>query len=79
MNIAGKKIGLSTQVFSAMILGAVFGLLQDMRAQQTVLALPAMIEHHAVFVVQRSDEYHGIRPSGSRLILPNSPGCTLQV
>ena len=27
MNIVGKKIGLSTQVFSAMILGAVFGLL----------------------------------------------------
>ena len=26
MNIVGKKIGLSTQVFSAMILGAVFGL-----------------------------------------------------
>ncbi len=27
MNIVGKKIGLSTQVFSVMILGAVFGLL----------------------------------------------------
>ena len=27
MKIAGKKIGLSTQVFSAMILGAVLGLL----------------------------------------------------
>ena len=27
MKIAGRKIGLSTQVFSAMLLGAVFGLL----------------------------------------------------
>ena len=42
--------------------GTVCGSVQDMRTQLTVLALPAMIKHHAVFVVQRSDEYHGIRP-----------------